>query len=93
MKRRNFLAALFVLPFAPKLLEAEPWVPKSAKRTPEEWSEFIKRLVDEKMQALNAKTFDTRLTTTQNDNNTVWVRANANALQWNVPSGWRKPMD
>lgn len=49
MKRRNFLAALFALPFTPKLLEAEPWVPRSAKLTPEEWTQYIERTVEAKL--------------------------------------------
>lgn len=87
MKRRNFLAALFALPFAPKLLEAEPWVPRSAKRTPEEWKRYIESEVANRMAELQRSLFESHRI--EVERNTVWLRRNTEALLRAAPSGFR----
>lgn len=82
MKRRNFLVALFALPFAPKPLQAEPWVPRSAKLTPEEWTRYIERTVD-----ANLKRYKLAI-----EDNEECIRRNTAALLLNSPSGYKPVM-
>lgn len=87
MKRRDFLAALLALPFAPKVVKAEPWVPKSAKRTPEEWKRYIDSQVANRVAELNTRLFDLHRHRVQE--NSYWLRMNTEALLRNAPSGWK----
>lgn len=88
MKRRNFLASLFALPFAAKPLEAEPWVPRSAKLTPEERRRSFERIIDEEIDR-QIKAIHREPGLAFRDNS-VWVRRNLRALRLNAPTGFRK---
>lgn len=74
MKRRNFLASLFALPFAALSLEALQ--PKSGKMSKEEISRFIAGLYDDHRKAIDA--------------NREYLRRLTEAIVQNAPTGFKK---